>query len=90
MIFFFLLRGQVARSSRSFRWGKKSYRFIFSFFQGRPTSTSRTVIPPAILKVLDGGLGGEDGEAGGQLTWLEGREKFVNVESGTSNCEGWR
>jgi hypothetical protein len=33
--------------------------FFSHFFQGGPTSTSRTVIPPAILSVLDGGLGGE-------------------------------
>jgi hypothetical protein len=69
---------------------KNPIDLFFHFFQGRPTSTSRTVIPPAILMVLDGWLGGEDGEAGGQLTWLEGQEKFVKMERGTSNCEGWR
>lgn len=75
------LRGQVARSSRGDRERGGNPRFYdFNVLQGGPTSTSRTVIPPAILTVLDG-VGWEDGEAGGQLTGREVKESSSRLNT---------
>lgn len=45
-------------------------RFCDSVFQGGPTSTSRTVTPPAIFAVL---MGGMEGELGWCVGWLRCR-----------------